>query len=260
MSSAADHAGPDAAVFDLDGVITFTARVHAAAWKELFDEFLRSRFGEHFVPFDAEADYRAYVDGKPRYDGVQSFLAARGVSLPFGTPFDSPETQTVCGLGNRKNVLFAKAIQKLGVGVDHDAVRLVRELRAGGVRVGLASSSKNALPILERAGLSGLFQAVVDGILSERLGLRGKPQPDIFLKCLELLGRTILPARAVVVEDALAGVQAGRLGGFGLVLGVDRHGQSASLLQHGAHLVIRDFREITAEGVLEYFRTKARVA
>ncbi len=258
--SATDYAGPDAAVFDLDGVITFTARVHAAAWKQLFDDFLRARFGEQFQAFDADADYRTYVDGKPRYDGVQSFLAARGISLPFGTPFDAPERETVCGLGNRKNALFAQAIEKLGVDVDHEAVRLVRQLRDRGIRVGLASSSKNAVPILDRAGLSSLFEAVVDGTLSERLGLRGKPQPDIFLKCLELLGRTIPPVRAMVVEDAIAGVQAGRLGGFGLVLGVDRHGESAALLEHGADWVIRDFREISAESVLEYFRAKARVA
>jgi alpha,alpha-trehalase len=258
----ADSPGPDAAVFDLDGVVTFTARVHAAAWKTLFDEYLRARqqrHGEPFRPFDADADYRAYVDGKPRYDGVQSFLEARGIAIPWGMPSDPPDRETVCGLGNRKNALFNANIQELGVAVDEHAVRFLRELRQRGIRVGLASSSKNALPILERAGLAGLFEAVVDGLVSERLGLQGKPRPDIFLTCLEILGR--IPARrALVVEDAIAGVEAGRLGGFGLVLGVDRHGEAASLLAHGADWVIRDFREITADQVAEYFRARARVA
>ncbi len=255
----ADYAGPEAAVFDLDGVITFTARVHAAAWKKLFDEFLRSRSAS-FRPFDADFDYHTYVDGKPRYDGVQSFLASRGISLPFGTPFDPPGQNTICALGNRKNGLFAQAIEEFGVDVDQEAVRFVRELRGRSIHVGLASSSKNAVPILERAGLKELFEAVVDGVVSERLGLRGKPQPDIFLRCLELLSRTTPAARSVVIEDAIVGVQAGRLGGFGLVLGVDRHGESSALAANGADLVIRDFREISAERVLEYFRSKAQVA
>jgi alpha,alpha-trehalase len=257
-----EYAGPDAAVFDLDGVVTFTARVHAAAWKQLFDDYLRSReqrFGEPFRPFDAEADYRAYVDGKPRYDGVQSFLESRGITLPWGTPSDGPAWETVCGLGNRKNELFTAKIREVGVEVDQEAVHFIRQLRERGVRVGLASSSKNAVPIVESVGLRDLFEQVVDGVVSERLGLRGKPEPDIFLTCLQKLGR-IAPARALVVEDAIAGVEAGRLGGFGLVLGVDRHGEATALRDHGADLVVQTFREISAEKVIEHFRTHAKVA
>lgn len=269
------HDGPDAAVFDLDGVVTFTVRVHAAAWKELFDSYLRgraARLSEPFRPFDAEADYRAYVDGKPRYDGVRSFLTSRGIHLPEGTPSDSPEQETICGLGNRKNGLFVAKVQEMGVEVDAAAVRFIRELRARGVRVALASSSKNAVPILERVGLLGLFEDVVDGVVSEKLGLKGKPQPDIFLKAVEMLparqgkpdqpgpAGKIEPRRAMVVEDAIAGVQAGRNGGFGLVLGVDRGSDTTELLSHGADWVIRDFREINAEKVAEYFRSRARVA
>ncbi len=254
--------GPDAAVFDLDGVITFTARVHATAWKRLFDEYLLSREqrpGHAFRRFDIDTDYRAYVDGKPRYDGVQSFLESRGVSLPWGTPLDPPDRETVCGLGNRKNDLFNAAVRETGVDVDSDAVRLVRELREHGVRVGLASSSKNAMPILRSAGLGDLFHAVVDGIASERLSLKGKPHPDIFLKCLEMLGLNA-PRRALVVEDAIAGVEAGRVGGFGLVLGVDRHAEAQQLRDHGADWVISDFRELTADKLGEYFRARAQVA
>ncbi len=257
-----DYAGPDAAVFDLDGVVTFTARVHAAAWKQLFDDYLRSRaqrFGEPFRAFDADADYRAYVDGKPRYDGVQSFLESRAISLRWGTPSDSPELETICGLGNRKNELFNAKLREMGVDVDHEAVRFIRDLRDHGVRIGLASSSKNAVPILESVGLRDLFEQVVDGVVSERLGLRGKPQPDIFLACLQKLGR-IPPARAMVIEDAIAGVEAGHLGGFGLVLGVDRHGEATSLHDHGADWVIQSFGDISAERIADYFRERARVA
>jgi beta-phosphoglucomutase family hydrolase len=253
----------DAAIFDLDGVITFTARVHAAAWKQLFDDYLRlraQRSGEPFREFDAQTDYHQYVDGKPRYDGVQSFLESRGIHLPRGTPADDPGMETICGLGNRKNDLFNRKVRELGVEVDQDAIRFVRELRGRGVRIGLASSSKNAVPILERVSLLPLFQTVVDGVVSERLGLRGKPQPDIFLKCLDELIPGGSAQRAMVVEDAISGVEAGRSGGFGLVLGVDRNAQSNALREHGADKVIRSFREISAEEVVNYFRSRARVA
>jgi alpha,alpha-trehalase len=252
-----------AAVFDLDGVITFTARVHAAAWKELFDEYLRSRatrLGESFQPFNATADYHRYVDGKPRYNGVSSFLNSRGIRIPFGKPGDSPQEETVCGLGNRKNDLFNAKVQEMGVEVDQEAVRFVRELRERDVHIGLASSSKNARPILERVGLLDMFEAIVDGLDSERMGLRGKPKPDIFLFCLTKLPGNIDSLNAMVVEDAIAGVQAGRLGGFGLVLGIDRNPQSHALQDHGAHRVIRNFSEISADEVLEYFRSRAQVA
>ena len=254
---------PEAAVFDLDGVITFTSGVHAAAWKELFDEYLRARaerLGERFKSFDDQYDYHTYVDGKPRYDGVLAFLRSRGIQIPYGRPSDPPEEETVCGLGNRKNDLFNFKVHEMGVGVDQEAVRFVRELRGRNINVGLASSSKNAMPILDRVGLSDLFAAVVDGNMSERLNLRGKPQPDIFLKCLDLLPGRIEPRAAVVVEDAISGIQAGRLGGFGLVIGVDRNKQSTALKQHGADWVIRDFAEISIENLLAKFSSRTRVA
>lgn len=254
MHPALDRAVLEAAVFDLDGVITFTARVHAATWKELFDAYLRSRearFGEPFRPFDADADYRTYVDGRPRYDGVRTFLASRGITIPAGEPTDPPERETISGLGNRKNVFFRERLRRSGVDVDHDAVRFVRELRAGGVRVGIASSSKNAAMVLDRAGLTDLFDARVDGVLSERLGLGGKPRPDIFLECLKLLGAADA-SRALVAEDAIAGVEAGRAGGFGLVLGVDRGGEWVALREHGADWIIRGFREISLDQVARY--------
>jgi trehalose 6-phosphate phosphatase len=253
---------PEAAVFDLDGVITFTARVHSAAWKAMFDEYLRSReqrVGEPFQPF-TDADYHAYVDGKPRYDGVQSFLHSRNINIPRGEPGDAPQTETVCGLGNRKNELFNSKVVELGVDVDQEAVRVVRELRERGVRVGLASSSKNAVPILKRVGLLELFEAIVDGVVSARLALNGKPAPDIFLTCLEEMVGHRDARRSMVVEDAISGVEAGRAGGFGLVLGVDRNEQSNALRQRGADWVIRDFREISAEQIAEYLRKQVRVA
>lgn len=255
--------GFDAAVFDLDGVITFTARIHAAAWKELFDDYLRSRqkrFSEAFRPFDSEAEYRAYVDGKPRYDGVAAFLASRGIHLEQGTPTDSPDRETVCGLGNRKNDLFNAKIEELGVDVDEDAVRFVRELRDCGVNVGLASSSKNAISILRRVGLLGLFEAIVDGVVSGKRGLRGKPEPDIFLTCLRQMKPALDPKRAIVVEDAISGVQAGASGGFGLVLGVDRGNDAERFLQNGANWVIRSFREVDVEKLNRYFRVRDQVA
>jgi beta-phosphoglucomutase family hydrolase len=254
------YEGPQAAIFDLDGVITFTARVHQEAWKELFDSYLREReyrFSEPFRPFDS-ADYRAYVDGKPRYDGVAAFLGSRGIQLDRGTPMDSPDRTTVCGLGNRKNYLFTAKVQESGVDVDHDAVHFIRELRVRGVHIGLASSSKNAVSILRRAGLLDLFEAIVDGVVSEETGLRGKPDPAIFLTCLRQMN-LLDPSRALVAEDAISGVQAAAAGGFGLVLGVDRGDDREQLLNHGAHMVIRSFREVTPEKLADYFRQHARV-
>jgi beta-phosphoglucomutase family hydrolase len=254
--------GPDAVIFDLDGVITFTARVHAAAWKELFDDYLRAeaaRIGAPFRPFDAAADYYAYVDGKPRYDGVQSFLKSRAIAIPYGSPSDSPGDETVCGLGNRKDDLFNRKIDETGVDMDAEAVRFAHDLRNRGVRVGLASSSRNAVPILQKAGILNLFQAIVDGLVSERLHLHGKPEPDIFLECLAELDRSLNPQRAAVVEDAVSGVEAGQIGGFGLVLGVDRD-HTRALEQHGANWVINDFSEITADQVSAFFTARARAA
>jgi alpha,alpha-trehalase len=246
-----------AAIFDLDGVITFTARVHAAAWKQLFDDFLRVRSDREHTPFQAftQEDYRTHVDGRPRYEGVRTFLASRGITLPFGEPSDAPDRETVCGLGNRKNLLFQSQLERDGAAVDESAVALARSLAANGVRIGVASSSRNASLILERAGLDDLFEVRVDGLLSERLGLEGKPAPDIFLKCLELLGVSD-PAGAMVAEDAEAGVEAARAGGFGLVLGVDRGGRSVSLREHGADWIIRDFSDLTVHQVEAYLANR----
>ena len=259
--SAVSSNGPDAMVFDLDGVITFTARVHAAAWKELFDSFLQQRakkLGEFFVPFDATSDYLQYVDGKPRYDGVASFLASRSIYIPFGDPADFDGPETITALGNRKDELFKKRIEELGVDYDREAVRFVQELRARNIRVGIASSSKNAIPILKKCGIVELFEFIVDGNLSEDRHLHGKPAPDIFLACLAELVTSPDPARAGIAEDAIAGVEAGRNGGFGLVLGVDRTG--APLRRNGANWVITDFRNISADQVIEFFADRVKVA
>jgi HAD superfamily hydrolase (TIGR01509 family) len=253
---------PQAMIFDLDGVITFTARVHAAAWKELFDQFLRersTRLHEPFREFTIEGDYLNYVDGKPRYDGVASFLASRGISLPYGTPGDPPRANTVCGLGNRKDNLFTRKIHELGVDVDRHAVEFVRKLRERAVRIGLASSSRNAVPIVKKAGIYQLFDEIVDGVVSDRLHLRGKPEPDIFLQCLRQLESHPEPDQAGIAEDAIAGVMAGHRGGFGLVLGVDRERKGA-LARNGANWVIDDFRKITVDEVTQFFAERARAA
>jgi HAD superfamily hydrolase (TIGR01509 family) len=252
---------PQAAIFDLDGVITFTARVHAAAWKELFDDYLRNRTkqtGQAFVPFD-ELDYQRYVDGKPRLDGVVSFLTSRKINIPLGSPSDPSGALTAWGLGNRKNELFQQELEETGVDVDEDAVRLVRELRGCGLLVGLASSSKNTPRILEKSNLAHLFGAVVDGNVSERLGLKGKPEPDIFLHCLQELNSSASPHDAVLVEDAISGVEAGCRGDFGLVIGVDRKG-TGELLSHGADWVVRGFENVTADQVLDTFARRIRAA
>ena len=254
--------GPEAMIFDLDGVITFTARVHATAWKQLFDEFLQKRAAllhEPFREFTIKGDYVAYVDGKPRYDGVASFLASRGISIPYGTPSDPPTVETICGLGNRKDNLFNERVREAGVDVDQDAVRFVRELRDRGVRIGLASSSRNAVPIVERVGIRDLFDEIVDGVVSEGLHLRGKPEPDIFLRCLSQLTSAADPRKAGIVEDAISGVMAGHRGQFALVLGVDRN-HTGALASNGANWVIKDFRNITADQVIAFFNDAARAA
>jgi trehalose-phosphatase len=247
----------EAAVFDLDGVVTLTAKVHAAAWKELFDDFLRSRSdetGEGLEPF-SDTDYRRYVDGRPRREGIRSFLSARGIELPAGDPSGSPGEATVWGLAQRKNTLFRQLLERHGVEVDAEAVRLARELSSRGVAVAVASSSKNTGHILRLAGLEGLFEAQVDGVESEKLGLEGKPAPDLFLACLERLGG-IPPARSVVIEDSEAGVGAGRAGGFGLVLGVDRGAAAVALREHGADWVARDLARVTVERLEAFFRQR----
>ncbi len=235
----------DAVLFDLDGVLTDTASVHATCWKKMFDDFLKRRAAERkeaFFSFDIGSDYELYVDGKPRYDGVRSFLKSRGVELAEGGPDSPPDEDTVCGLGNRKNQLFNEIVESEGVKTYEGSVALVRYLRGEGIRTAVVSSSKNSEGILRAAGIADLFELRVDGVDAARLELRGKPAPDTFLEAARQLG--VEPQRSVVVEDAISGVQAGRDGGFGLVIGVDRHGARDALLQHGAHLVVGDLGEL----------------
>ena len=234
-----------ACLFDLDGVLTQTAKVHAAAWKEMFDAFLRdwsARTGGPFVPFDPVADYDEYVDGKPRYDGVRSFLAARGIELPEGTPDDPADTETVHGLGNRKNDIVQEMIRRDGVQVYEGSVRYVHAARDAGLHRAVVSSSANTRTVLKVTGLEGFFEEVVDGLTAEREELAGKPAPEMFLfaaRCLQ-----VRPAEAAVFEDALAGVAAGRAGRFGCVVGVDRVGQAEALRAHGADVVVSDLAEL----------------
>ncbi|MGC8492936.1 MAG: HAD family hydrolase [Syntrophobacteraceae bacterium] len=231
----------DAVLFDLDGVLTATAEVHAAAWKKTFDEYLQKRAtktGETFQPFDSDGDYSLYVDGKPRYDGVRSFLDSRGIHLPDGDPGDPPDRETVCGIGNRKEELVVKTIETDGVKVYEGSVAWVRQLRGAGIKTAVVSSSKNTLAVLKAAGIDRLFDVRVDGHVVEDQGLPGKPAPDTYLHAAALLG--VSPRRAVVVEDALSGVEAGKNGGFGLVIGVDRKGHADALRENGADLVVTD--------------------
>jgi alpha,alpha-trehalase len=239
----------DAVIFDLDGVVTHTASVHARAWKRVFDEYLKrlaAERGTQFQPFEIETDYPEYVDGMPRYDGVRSFLASRAIELPEGDPSDGPDELTVCGLGNRKNVLYNEQLSEGGVEIFADTVGQIRTWRRMGFKTAIVSSSKNCEGVLRAAGLTDLFDVRVDGVESARMGLTGKPAPDIFLKAAELLG--IEPERAVVFEDAVSGVQAGRAGGFGWVIGVDRIGAPELLLENGADTVVSDLRQVRTEG------------
>ncbi len=241
----------DAVIFDLDGVITDTASVHAAAWKQMFDRFLAdrpAREGEDQHPFSGE-DYYLYVDGKPRYDGVESFLASRGISLPRGRRGDPPAAQTVCGLGNRKDELFLAVLRERGVAPFPSSVELLRQLRASGIRTAIISASRNCAEVLEAAGVAELFDARVDGIDADELGLSGKPDPAVFVEAARRLG--VEPLRAAVVEDALAGVQAGRRGDFGLVIGVDRGGHAEALRERGADAVVGDLAEVRVSAAKE---------
>jgi beta-phosphoglucomutase family hydrolase len=241
---------PDAirvCLFDLDGVLTKTAKVHAAAWKEMFDAYLTgraTRTGEEFVPFDPVADYDEYVDGKPRYEGVQSFLGARGIKLPRGEPSDSPDAETVDGLGNRKNEIVLRLIREGGVEPYAGSVKYVQAARSAGLRRAVVSSSTNCRDVLVAAGIEDLFEVRIDGVVAEREHLRGKPAPDTFLAGARAFGAE--PEEAAVFEDALAGVAAGRAGGFGLVVGVDRVGQANELREHGADVVVSDLGELLA--------------
>ena len=232
-------------LFDLDGVLTKTAAVHNAAWKEMFDSYLRERArqtGQQFVPFDPVRDYDEYVDGKPRADGTRSFLASRGIDLPDGSDDDPPDAQTVHGLGNRKNEILLRRIRQDGVQAYEGSVRYVRAARDAGLRRAVVSSSVNCRDVLVAAGIEDLFEVRIDGIVARKERLPGKPAPDTFLAAGRALG--LAPAEAAVFEDALAGVEAGRAGRFGYVVGVDRAGQAAALKAHGADTVVSDLADL----------------
>jgi len=234
-----------ACLFDLDGVLTDTASVHAAAWKEMFDGYLQARAqrtGTTFVPFDPVQDYDTYVDGKPRADGTRSFLTSRGIELPGGSPDDPPDRETITGLGNAKNAIVLRRIHSDGVRPYPGSVRFVREAREAGIRRAVVSSSTNCHDVLVAAGIADLFDGVIDGVVGERQHLAGKPAPDTYLAGAKLLG--VAPADAAVFEDALAGVESGRNGHFGVVVGVDRVGQTDALKAHGATIVVTDLDQL----------------
>ncbi|MDD3374141.1 MAG: beta-phosphoglucomutase family hydrolase [Candidatus Omnitrophica bacterium] len=247
----------DAVIFDLDGVITKTALAHAASWKEMFDEYLKSREqrdGESFKEFTHEKDYLPFVDGKPRYKGVQSFLESRGIDIPYGDPADAPDMETACGLGNKKNIMFKNILAEKGAEVFDPAVALIKDLKANGVHVGVASSSKNCQLILQKTGLEDLFETRVDGVVSAELGLKGKPEGDIFVTACKNVGCT--PDRAVVVEDAVSGVQAGKNGGFAFVLGVAREGNEKELQSNGADVVVTNLENVNAQRIDQWIVDK----
>jgi len=235
----------DAVLFDMDGVLTDTAGVHASAWKRMFDDYLRARAartGERFIPFDIASDYTHHVDGKPRGDGVRDFLTARGIALPEGSPEDPPSAETVHGLGHRKDLRVNEVIDAEGVRLFPGTVPLLERLRAAGIKTAVVTSSQNRARVLEAAGLAALFDAAVDGHTIAASGLAGKPAPDMFLEAARRLG--VPPARAVVVEDAISGIEAGVRGGFGLVVGVARRGNAAALESHGAQRVVVELSEL----------------
>jgi len=238
-------AGVTVCLFDLDGVLTQTAKVHAAAWKEMFDAFLRRRAGEQgeeFVPFDAVRDYDEYVDGRPRTEGVRAFLASRGIYLPEGSPNDPPDALTISGLGDRKNEIVLRLIREHGVEPYDGSVRYVKAARGGGLRCCVVSSSTNCRDVLAAAGIAELFEEIIDGHVAEAEHLPGKPAPDTYLAGARAVGET--PEHGAVFEDALVGVEAGRAGKFAIVIGVDRVGQAAALKAHGADVVVGDLSEL----------------
>jgi beta-phosphoglucomutase family hydrolase len=234
-----------ACLFDLDGVLTQTAKVHAAAWKQMFDTYLMeraARSGQPFVPFDPLVDYDAYIDGKLRADGTRSFLASRGITLPEGTPDDPPDAETIDGLSNRKNVILLERLRAGGVQVYPGSVRYVAAVEKAGLQKAVVSASANTHAVLSAAGLADRFSTVIDGLVAARERLRGKPAPDSYLAAARAL--EVSPAEAAVFEDALAGVEAGRAGSFGFVIGVDRVGQRDALKRHGASVVVDDLAEL----------------
>jgi trehalose-phosphatase len=234
--------GLDAVILDLDGVLTHTAAIHARAWKQTFDQFLEARLPRGVEAFDERRDYRQYVDGKPRYEGVRSFLQSRGITLPEGNLVDEPGKETIHGLGNLKNEINLELLNHEGAEVFPDAVDFVKHCLKSGMKTAVVSSSRNCLAVLDSVGLSDLFDVRVDGIDLERMHLHGKPEPDLFLEAARRLA--VEPAKSAVFEDAIAGVEAGRTGGFGLVIGVNRTGEEASLKEHGAHLTVKRLDEL----------------
>ena len=234
----------DAVLFDLDGVVTDTASIHAMCWKQMFDQYLRNRARnrEAFRPFELATDYRLYVDGKPRFDGVRDFLSSRGIHLPEGNPEDPAEVETVCGLGNRKNDLVNHVIADVGVEPYDGTVQFIHQLRRNGFKIAVVTSSQNCTAVLKAAKLDDFFEVQVDGNTIHAQRLAGKPAPDTFLMAAKLLGCE--PERTVVIEDAISGVQAGASGRFGLVIGIARKGNAEELKHHGAHLVVDDLAEL----------------
>jgi trehalose 6-phosphate phosphatase len=248
----------EAVLFDMDGVVTDTASAHAAAWKQLFDEFLHVRAGstgEPLEPFDIDRDYRQYVDGKPRYDGVKSFLESRGIDLPWGSELDGPEAKTICGLGNRKNRLFSTWLSENRVSTFPGTLALIRCLRRAGVKTAVFSSSRNAEPVLRSAGALDLFDARVDGEDMARLGLPGKPHPAILQQAAECIGAR--RERTAVIEDAISGVQAGVRGGFVPTIGVARESDAADLTAAGAHAVVHDLSELAYDAAAKCLFVKS---
>jgi beta-phosphoglucomutase family hydrolase len=234
-----------AVIFDLDGIITKTALVHSSAWTRMFNDYLVYRgkeYNEKHEEFTHEHDYLPFVDGKPRYKGVADFLISREIQIPYGLPSDSAGMETVCGLGNRKNEYFNRILENEGVEVYDSTISLIHELKSYEIKIGVASSSANCRKVLERAGILDLFQTRVDGEVSARLGLKGKPEPDIFTTACDNL--EVPYKEAIIIEDAVSGVQAGRKGNFGFVLGVAREGNTDELLKNGAHKVVSDIIEI----------------
>jgi beta-phosphoglucomutase family hydrolase len=234
-----------ACLFDLDGVLTPTAQVHDAAWKQTFDTYLQERSertGQPFAPFDPDRDYETYVDGRARADGARSFLASRGITLPEGSPDDPPEAETVNGIGNRKNVALLEQLNEHGIEPYPGSVAYLRAARAAGLRTAVVSASANCREVVAAAAIEEFLDARVDGIVAAQQQLRGKPAPNTFLAAAQLLG--VQPGQAAVFEDALAGVEAGRAGGFGYVVGVDRVGHAEALLDHGASVVVTDLAEL----------------
>jgi len=232
-------------IFDMDGVITDTATTHAASWKKMFDEYLKkvaSRSHTEFTPFEIDRDYYVYIDGKPRYDGVLSFLNSRGIELPYGDPEDRINRETICGLGNRKDKYYHQYLKSKGANSYKSSAQFIVNLRSHGVRTAIISASRNAALVLKAANVLGLFDVKVDGVDSAKLNLRGKPHPDIFLEAARRL--SVIPEHSIVVEDALAGVEAGRRGNFKLVIGIDRAEHAERLKSHGADIVVSDLSQL----------------